>query len=190
MIFVRYYSNLFWLMCFTMGVCVIMDPDASENSSTHHRHQGQPESEFSDEDPKTFADAFRTCLAKKSYGALECANRGALSTLQAMNEDNCLDFGEVKLEMIDGKARDIFDLDWDPKDFGNVMKAASRLMERRNLKWDLSKIYPGLQMRIGPTLSGDGVLEFVVDESRTTGFHNRQVGTGKCFFCIHFLDEI
>ncbi|OXU24918.1 hypothetical protein TSAR_003502 [Trichomalopsis sarcophagae] len=166
--------NAYFLALATTALTVIMDP----NQSTENQRQLPPE-HFQSEDPRSFNDALRTCFAKRSYGTWECMNRGALSALQSWNDDDCLDFGDVKLERSEGQSRDILDLDWDPKDFGNVVKAASRLLERRNMKWDLGNIYPGLQMRVGPTLSaGSGMLEFVMDE-RSSHYHNRQVGTGR-----------
>lgn len=42
------------------------------------------------------------------------------------------------------------------------MEDASNLISKRSLHWDLSNLYPGLIMRIGPTLA-NGVLEFVLD---------------------------
>lgn len=43
-----------------------------------------------------------------------------------------------------------------------MMEDASNLISKRSLHWDLSVIYPGLVMRIGPTLA-NGILEFVMD---------------------------
>lgn len=41
------------------------------------------------------------------------------------------------------------------------------------MEWDLSRIYPGLMMRIGPTLGINGVLEFVMDNNKDrTGFND------------------
>ncbi|XP_004926136.1 uncharacterized protein LOC101744363 [Bombyx mori] len=53
-------------------------------------------------------------------------------------------------------------LDKDPMDFRSIMEDASNLISKRSLHWDLSAMYPGLVMRIGPTLA-NGVLEFVMD---------------------------
>lgn len=147
------------------AVGVIMDP-------------GQPK-KTSEESPRTFNEALQSCFLAQG-STLECVNRGALTTLQAWNDDECLDFGDVRLERAEGESRGILDLDWDPKDVGNVLRAASRMLERRNVRWDLGRIYPGLQMRVGPTLTGNGMLEFVMDE-RSGGhhYHNRQLGTGE-----------
>lgn len=37
-------------------------------------------------------------------------------------------------------------------------------MGERTLLWDMSILHPGLQMKVGPSLSG-GLLEFVLDPS-------------------------
>ena len=157
--------NFCLLALFTTGLTVIMDTRSGPEIGT--------------EESSGFSAALGTCLSKRVYGTFECINRGALSTLQLLNEKDELDFGEIRLERSEGQGRDLLDLDYDPKDFGNVIKAASRLMERRNLRWDLGKIYPGLQMQVGPTLNGNGMLEFVLDE-RVSKFNDRQAGgTGK-----------
>ncbi|XP_012287511.1 uncharacterized protein LOC105703593 [Orussus abietinus] len=161
----RFGPRLLYLFpLFSIGVSVILDQRSG--------------SDFAEEDPRTFSEAFGTCLSKKSYGTIECANRGALSVLQTMNEKAELDFGEIRLSRSSGQARDLLDFDYDPKDFGNVVKAAARLMEGRSLKWDLDGIYPGLKMQVGPTLDRNGVLEFVVND-RGPAFADRGAGNGR-----------
>ncbi|XP_030034238.2 uncharacterized protein LOC115450377 [Manduca sexta] len=54
-------------------------------------------------------------------------------------------------------------LDKDPMDFRSIIEDASHLISKRSLQWDMTGLYPGLVMRIGPTLA-NGVLEFVVDQ--------------------------
>ncbi|XP_036142166.1 uncharacterized protein LOC118645390 [Monomorium pharaonis] len=131
-----------------------------------------------DEHSYSFNEAFGACSSKKEHGTFECINRGILSALQSLNEKDSLEFGKIRLDRAEGYGRDLLDLDYDPKDFGNVMKAAARLMERRNIKWNLDNIYPGLQMRIGPMLNGNGILEFILNE-RVTSYGDRQTGTGR-----------
>nr|XP_003705494.1 PREDICTED: uncharacterized protein LOC100879493 [Megachile rotundata] len=133
---------------------------------------------LNNDDPATFNEAFGSCLARKEFGTLECVNRGTLSALQLLNQEDDLDFGEVHLERADGYGRELLDWDYDPKDFGNIVKAATRLMERRSLKWSLDNVYPGLQLRAGPMLNGNGMLEFVIDE-RSAGFADRHAGPGR-----------
>ncbi|KYN39950.1 hypothetical protein ALC56_05718 [Trachymyrmex septentrionalis] len=129
-----------------------------------------------DEHSYSFNEVLALCLAKKEHGTFECVNRGILSTLQSLNDKDSLEFGKMRLDRAEGYGRDLLDLDYDPKDFGNVVKAAARLMERRNVKWNLDNIYPGLQMRIGPMLNGNGILEFVVNE-RVPSYGDRQTST-------------
>jgi len=127
------------------------------------------------EDLYKFDEAFGVCVSRKEHGTLECVNRGILSTLQSLNDKDSLEFGQARLDRAEGYERSLLDLDYDPKDFRSILKAATTLMERRNLKWNLDNLYPGLQMRVGPMLNGNGVLEFVLDE-RVASY--RQTGPG------------
>ncbi|VVC90296.1 unnamed protein product [Leptidea sinapis] len=49
-------------------------------------------------------------------------------------------------------------LDKDPMDFRAIMEDASNLISKRSLHWDLGVVYPGLVMRIGPTLANGRLL--------------------------------
>lgn len=138
----------------------------------------EPKEHITLDNSYSFNEAFGVCLTKKEYGTFECVNRGILSALQSLNDKDSLEFGKMRLDRAEGYGRDLLDLDYDPKDFGNVMKAAARLMERRNIKWNLDNIYPGLQMRVGPMLNGNGILEFVFNE-RVASYGDRQTSTGK-----------
>ncbi|XP_049880444.1 uncharacterized protein LOC126376939 [Pectinophora gossypiella] len=73
-------------------------------------------------------------------------------------------------------------LDKDPMDFRAIMEDASSLISKRSLHWDLSGLYPGLVMRIGPTLA-NGVLEFVMDPRMKDRTYHQQphgeVSTGR-----------
>ncbi|XP_063629848.1 uncharacterized protein LOC134801246 [Cydia splendana] len=64
-------------------------------------------------------------------------------------------------------------LDKDPMDFRSMMEDASNLISKRSLHWDLSGLYPGLVMRIGPTLA-NGILEFVMDPRVKDRSYNHQ----------------
>lgn len=146
------------------SITVIMEP--KEHNIPNDRHS------------YGFNEAFGVCLSKKEYSTFECINRGILSTLQSFNDEDTLEIGKARLERAEGYGRDLLDLDYDPKDFGSIVKGAARLMERRNIKWNLDNLYPGLQMRVGPMLNGNGILEFVLDE-RVTSYGDRQAGAGK-----------
>lgn len=174
-------KKILLLTLFFQGIlCVIMNNNA-EDDNLGPQPPPPPAPDILEEEPDNFNDALKSCLSKKTYGTWECFNRGALSTLQSLNNDDCLNFGEIKLEKSQTESRNLLDLDWDAKDFGNVVKAASNLMERRSLKWDLGRLYPGLQLKVGPMLNGDGILEFDMDE-RNHHFSNRHFGTGNIFY--------
>jgi len=129
------------------------------------------------EDRYKFDEVFGVCMSRKEHGTLECVNRGILSTLQSLNDKDSLEFGQARLDRAEGYERSLLDLDYDPKDFRSILKAAATLMERRNLKWNLDNLYPGLLMRVGPMLNGNGVLEFVLDE-RVASYSDRQTSSG------------
>lgn len=63
-----------------------------------------------------------------------------------------------------------------PYNVGAVIEAASSLLSRRTFCWDMSLLYPGLQMRIGPTYTGRGIIDFIVDSRRQ--FDDRSLGYG------------
>lgn len=153
-----------FLIFISTGITAIMEPTE--------------ESILASEDPTSFNEAFTACLARKEFGTFECVNRGALSALQSLNHKDDLDFGNVHLERADGQSRQLLDWDYDPKDFGNIVKATTKLIERRSLKWNLDNLYPGLQLRAGPMLNGNGIMEFVINE-RATSFGDRQAGPGE-----------
>ncbi|XP_034837102.1 uncharacterized protein Osi10a [Maniola hyperantus] len=70
-------------------------------------------------------------------------------------------------------------LDKDPLDFRSIIEDASGLISKRSLHWDLGKLYPGLSMRIGPTLA-NGVLEFVMDPRvKDRSYQLGQMTTGR-----------
>ncbi|CAH2268234.1 jg22293 [Pararge aegeria aegeria] len=70
-------------------------------------------------------------------------------------------------------------LDKDPMDFRSIIEDASSLISKRSLHWDLGKFYPGLVMRIGPTLA-NGILEFVIDpRAKDRSFVHGKMTTGR-----------
>lgn len=40
------------------------------------------------------------------------------------------------------------------------------VLSRRNMRWDMSFLYPGLQMHLTPSVNPGGVLEFALDPQR------------------------
>jgi hypothetical protein len=49
--------------------------------------------------------------------------------------------------------------------YRSLLENAGLVMSQRSFHWDISRLYPGLQLRIGPTVNG-GLLEFIVDPSK------------------------
>lgn len=62
----------------------------------------------------------------------------------------------------------------------SVIDSAAAYLSARSLRWDMSGLYPGLVMRVGPTLSGSGWLEFVLEPRRI--YNNRELGPSRCSF--------
>jgi hypothetical protein len=73
-------------------------------------------------------------------------------------------------------------------------------MGERSIQWDMSRLFPGLQLRIGPSVTG-GLMEFVMDphsqydershinfESESTGETSKQIINPKNF-CSQVLTE-
>uniref|UniRef100_A0A2S2Q711 Uncharacterized protein n=1 Tax=Sipha flava TaxID=143950 RepID=A0A2S2Q711_9HEMI len=75
-----------------------------------------------------------------------------------------------------------------PYNIGAVVEAASSLLSRRTFCWDMSALYPGLQMRIGPTFNGRGMIDFVVDQRKQ--LDERSFGYGHMIFKRSFLPNL
>lgn len=139
---------------------------------------------YPDEDPSYgFSYAFQHCLrseGRHSVGDLfPCFNKGALASLMNVDERDSVEITNgVTLikDMKDKTHKIIVSPDIDSTDYTNILEAAAELVGKRSLRWDMSVIYPGLFMKIGPTINGAGVLEFVMEQGYTT--HDRTVGTG------------
>jgi hypothetical protein len=61
-------------------------------------------------------------------------------------------------------------------------------MGERTIQWDMSRLAPGLQLRVGPSISG-GLMEFVIDphaeyDERSHSF--QEESTGKNEHCADF----
>jgi hypothetical protein len=64
------------------------------------------------------------------------------------------------------------------------MENAGLAVSQRSVQWSMDRLYPGLQMRIGPGING-GLLEFIVDPSlvydeRSHLLHEESTGTDAC----------
>lgn len=63
-----------------------------------------------------------------------------------------------------------------------ILENAGAVISQRQLQWDMAIIYPGLKLKVGPTLGANGVLEFVLDPSAANDertFHEHEKSTGK-----------
>jgi hypothetical protein len=143
------------------------------------------EVEFPDEGPKYgFSYTFQHCLrneADHSIGkVLPCFNKGAFAGLMEADERDSVEISNGVTLIKDMKTqsqRTIISPHMDHTDYRNVLEATAELIARRSLRWDMSVIHPGLVMRVGPTITGAGVLEFVLERGYSP--HNdRTLGTG------------
>ncbi|XP_013185009.1 uncharacterized protein LOC106130659 [Amyelois transitella] len=112
-----------------------------------------------------------------------CFGKEILNNLNQFNEQDSFSLATGVSFVRDEKTpRDFASfLDKDPMDFRAMMEDASNLISKRSLLWDLSALYPGLVMRVGPTLA-NGVLEFVMDprvKDRAYHQHPHEVSTGR-----------
>ncbi|CAG9794897.1 unnamed protein product [Diatraea saccharalis] len=107
-----------------------------------------------------------------------CFGKEMLNKLTKFNEEDSFSLATGVSFVRDEKTpRDIEGfLDRDPMDFRTMMEDASNLISKRSLHWDLSALYPGLVMRIGPTLA-NGILEFVVDPRIKDRTYHQQSNT-------------
>lgn len=61
------------------------------------------------------------------------------------------------------------------------MDSFGKVLSSRSMRWDMSFIYPGLAMRVAPSTSPGGQLEFVLDPHREANFAHslKEAGTGE-----------
>jgi hypothetical protein len=154
-----------------MGICDSVVMPSEENYPGDDRKYG-------------FSYTFQHCLRNErgdSIGhMLPCFNKGALAGLMDADERDSVEISHgVTLikDMNDKSPRTIVTPDMDPTDYRNVLEATAELIGKRSLRWDMSVIHPGLFMKVGPTLNGAGVLEFVMERSYPT-YSDRTAGTG------------
>ncbi|XP_055523596.1 uncharacterized protein LOC129717603 [Wyeomyia smithii] len=113
-------------------------------------------------------ETFDYCIkVNPSVGLLQCAGQQALASLQFLEEASNLTLANGLLMIKDEtnpSARILPNfIDHDPLDFRGILENAGALISQRQLQWDMGIIYPGLKLKIGPTLGASGVLEFVMD---------------------------
>ncbi|XP_035890543.1 uncharacterized protein LOC118502423 [Anopheles stephensi] len=116
-------------------------------------------------------DTFDYCIRMTpSPGILQCAGQQALSSLQFLEEASNFTLASgvlmIKDESLVPSSRIIPNIvDHDPLDFRGILENAGAVMAQRQLLWDMGIIYPGLKLRLGPTIGAAGLLEFVLDPS-------------------------
>lgn len=61
------------------------------------------------------------------------------------------------------------------------MDSVGQVFSRRSLRWDMGYVYPGLMMRVAPSVSPGGTLEFVMDPHREALSQHtlKEAGTGE-----------
>ncbi|XP_055585980.1 uncharacterized protein LOC129738745 [Uranotaenia lowii] len=113
-------------------------------------------------------ETFDYCIkTTPNAGLLQCAGQQAIASLQFLEEANNLTLAGGIMMIKDDtnpSARILPNIiDHDPLDFRGILENAGAMISQRQLMWDMGIIYPGLKLKIGPTLGANGVLEFVMD---------------------------
>jgi hypothetical protein len=143
------------------------------------------EENFPDDGPKYgFSYTFQQCLSNGGehsvLNVLPCFNEGALAGLMDADERDIVEIsnGVTLIKNTNDKStRTVVSPDMDPTDYRNLLEATAELIGRRSLRWDMSVIHPGLFMKVGPTINGEGVLEFVMERGYPT-YNDRTFGPG------------
>uniref|UniRef100_A0AAG5D2Z3 Protein osiris 10 n=1 Tax=Anopheles atroparvus TaxID=41427 RepID=A0AAG5D2Z3_ANOAO len=140
-------------------------------------------------------DTFDYCVRMTpSPGLLRCAGQQALTSLQFLEEANNFTLANgllmIKDESLAASSRIIPNIiDSDPLDFRGILENAGTVMAQRQMLWDMGIIYPGLKLKLGPTLGAPGVLEFVLDPAAQNDERSlfEEKSTGRRNFVVPFL---
>ncbi|KAK5644798.1 hypothetical protein RI129_006098 [Pyrocoelia pectoralis] len=128
-------------------------------------------------------DSFNQCLISTPTSFGYCLGIGALSKLQSIDNNPEFDVVDgVTFAKDEQEVRENSNfLNRDPGDLRTIVDSVGDVFSRRSLKWDMSVLYPGLTMRVAPSSSPGGILEFVLDPHREAlGQHSlKEVGTGR-----------
>ncbi|XP_057652266.1 uncharacterized protein LOC130891493 [Diorhabda carinulata] len=130
-------------------------------------------------------DSFRQCLISQTPGNLgHCLGVEAVTKLQSL--DNSPEFDLVDGLTLSRDARQEFRDGYnfqeeDPTNFRSIMDTVSYVFSKRNMRWNMGFIYPGLMMHVSPSGHPGGTLEFLVDPRREAiNVHElKEVGTGR-----------
>ncbi|KAJ1525264.1 hypothetical protein ONE63_010088 [Megalurothrips usitatus] len=163
--------------------------DPAEGRHDDPRHPD----DVADADGHRFSEAFFQCYAdakqRDSSSALSCVGEGARVGLQSFFTRRDLHVSDgltlVRQDAADGtEARETplpFPQDppgsQDDGQYRSVIDSAAAYLSARALRWEMNGLYPGLVMRVGPTLSGSGWLEFVLEPRRF--YSDRQLGPSR-----------
>ncbi|XP_030768094.1 uncharacterized protein LOC115891693 [Sitophilus oryzae] len=135
----------------------------------------------------TLSDTFKQCLIsyQPSSDLGKCVGLTAISRLQTIDSN-------PEFDLVDGLtfSRDATQeyrdgtynyADQDPSDLRSIVGTFDHVFGKRAMKWDMSFIYPGLTMRVAPSFSPTGMLEFVLDSNREAlNVHRiKEAGTGR-----------
>ncbi|XP_031349245.1 uncharacterized protein LOC116175309 [Photinus pyralis] len=135
-------------------------------------------------------DSFNQCLISTPTSFGYCLGIGALSKLQSIDNNPEYDVVDgVTFAKDEQEVRESYNfLNRDPGDFRTIVDSVGDVFSRRSMRWDMSVVYPGLSMRVAPSASPAGVLEFVIDPHREALAHHtlKEVGTGR-LIARHFL---
>ncbi|XP_044727546.1 uncharacterized protein LOC123291247 [Chrysoperla carnea] len=124
-----------------------------------------------EQDESTFTECLRTGQAQS---VMACAGLTALNKLQSLQSEQSYTLvdGFTLINDINNNeqqhTRGIPILERDPSDFRGIFDAVGTALSQRSMHWDMSTIYPGLGLRLGPSYGASGVLEFVLDPIRET----------------------
>lgn len=72
--------------------------------------------------------------------------------------------------------------------FRSFLDSATHVFSSRSMSWDMEFLYPGLSMRVAPSVSPGGVLEFAVDPHREALIQQslKESSTGKLTLTLTF----
>ncbi|KAK6621952.1 hypothetical protein RUM44_001759 [Polyplax serrata] len=110
-----------------------------------------------------------------------CAKKNLYIGLMNNVESECVDVGDgvtfTRTEHGPPATREFFP-SHEPATVRGLMDAYSTFLSQRSARWDLGFVYPGLVLKIGPTMSGSGFLEFGLE--KRLDYHDRaKLGPGQ-----------
>ncbi|KAF0770968.1 Uncharacterized protein FWK35_00015391 [Aphis craccivora] len=129
------------------------------------------------------ADPFLPCINEHAMAVIE-----QTETMDSVLLDSGLEISKRPDVETFAAPRGVYSLGDNPYNVGAVIEAASSLLSRRTFCWDLSILYPGLQMRIGPTYTGRGIIDFIMDPRRKSD--ERSLGFGHMIFKRSLLPNV